>query len=95
VTGRIHAQRFVVDLGEEQLIISGPFRACRTCACRRQQIGATRIEGRILQVEMNFALDPLAQLPDCQGLCLAFFQDRGNFSGIQLSLLLWTRSSKA
>src|SRR5713226_1771353 len=75
MTGRIHAQRLVLDLWEEQWIIPCPFRACRACARLRQQIRIICIEGHIFQVEVNFAFDPLAKLSYCQRLCLAVLQN--------------------
>jgi hypothetical protein len=70
MTGRIHTQRLVLDLREEQWIIAGPFCACRTCTRRRQQIRVLCIEWCILQVEVNFTFDPFAKLSYCQRLGL-------------------------
>src|ERR1039457_5304892 len=71
VTGWIRAQRLVPDLWKEQRIIPCPFRAGRACSRTGQQIRVLQIEWRILQVETDFALDPIAKLSHRQSFCLA------------------------
>jgi hypothetical protein len=77
VARRIRAQRLVPDLREEERIIPGPFGAGYAWSSGGQQIGVADVKGRVFQIEVNFAVDPIAKLPDGRRFGFAVLQNRG------------------
>jgi hypothetical protein len=72
VTHPVGTDGFPAHFREQERVVSRPFRAVPATPRGREQILILRVKGSIDKVEVDFALDPLAELShgDCFGFSI-------------------------